>query len=277
MDVQPASSRNCQCWWIGDGNEGFRGRAGHCQLWYIHRFVCGHSYFSADDHQACRGSRSCPPQGSWPAAVWGYWREYGVCSLDYTTQAVWTDTLRVAAVFSVAPAQGLLTYRTAETGTVSAHAAGLTTTVTVKINDAGAVTIVKVHVVPVVPKRVVVLTIGSDIVTVDGHATRVDAAPEIVAGRTFVPIRFIAETFGSTVTWLPETRGITIILGTTTIGLQIGNKTAVINGKIVALDAAPYIKNSRSMVPLRVISESFGSDVAWNAAKHVITITHLLP
>src|SRR5450756_1358711 len=153
-------------------------------------------------------------------------------SLDYTTQAVWTDTLRVAAVFSVAPAQGLLTYRTAETGTVSAHAAGLTTTVTVKIN---------------------------------------------AAGRTFVPIRFIAETFGSTVTWLPETRGITITLGSTTIILQIENATGVINGKIVALDAAPYIKNSRSMVPLRVISESFGSDVAWNGAKHVITITYLLP
>src|SRR5450830_525566 len=198
-------------------------------------------------------------------------------SLDYTTQAVWTDTLRVAAVFSVAPAQGLLTYRAAETGTVSAHAAGLTTTVTIKINAAGAVTIVKVPVVPVVARRVVVLTIGSDIVMVDGRATIVDAAPEIVAGRTFVPIRFIAETFGSTVTWLPETRGITITLGSTTIMLQIGNATAVIKGKIIALDAAPYIKNGRSMVPLRVISELFGSDVAWNAAKHVITITHLLP
>jgi hypothetical protein len=197
--------------------------------------------------------------------------------LDYTTQAVWTDTLRVAAVFSVAPAQGLLTYRAAETGTVSAHAAGRTTTVTVKINAAGAVKIITVPVVPIVPKRVIVLTIGSDIVMVDGHATKVDAAPEIVAGRTFVPIRFIAETFGSTVMWLPLTRSITITLGTTTIILQIENATGIINGKIVALDAAPYVKNSRSMVPLRVISESFGSDVAWNAAKHVITITHLLP
>jgi len=194
--------------------------------------------------------------------------------LDYTTQAAWTDTLRVAAVSNVAPVQGLLTYGAAETGNVSAHAAGLTTTVAVKIDAAGAVTIVKV---PVVARRVIVLTIGSDIVRVDGHATMVDAAPEIVAGRTFVPIRFIAETFGSTVTWLPETRGITITLRSATIMLQIGNATAVIKGNIIALDAAPYIKNTRSMVPLRVISESFGSDVAWNAAKHVITITYLLP
>ena len=197
--------------------------------------------------------------------------------LDYTTQAAWTDTLRVAAISNVAPAQGLLTYGAAETGNVSAHAAGLTTTVTVKINATGAVTIVKVPVVPIVPKRVIVLTIGSDIVTVDGHATRVDAAPEIVADRTFVPVRFIAETFGSTVKWLPETRSMTITLGSTIVILQIGNATAVIKGNIITLDAAPYIKNSRSMLPLRVISESFGSDVTWNAVKHVITITYVLP
>lgn len=194
--------------------------------------------------------------------------------LDYTTQAAWTDTLRVAAISNVAPARGLLTYGAAETGNVSAHAAGLTTRVAITINAAGAVTIVKV---PVVTRRVIVLTVGSNIVTVDGHITRVDAAPEIVAGRTFVPVRFIAETFGSTVKWLPLTTSMMITLGNATIILQIENATGIINGKIVALDAAPYIKNSHSMFPLRVISESFGSDVTWDAGKRVITITHVLP
>jgi hypothetical protein len=195
-------------------------------------------------------------------------------ALDYTTDAAWVDTLPVGVVSNAAPAQGLLTYGAAETGNVSAFAAGFTTTVAVTINAAGVVTITTA---PVAVKRVIVLTIGSDIVTVDGQATSIDAAPEIVAGRTFVPIRFIAETFGSTVTWIPATRSITIILGTTTIGLQIGNKTAVIKGKIIALDAAPYIKNSRTMVPLRVITESFGGDVAWDPINHIITITYLLP
>jgi len=124
-------------------------------------------------------------------------------------------------------------------------------------------------------KIVIVLTIRINIVTVDGKATSVDAAPEIVNGSTFVPIRFIAETFGSTVEWLPESRGIT--LGHPTIGLQIGRPTVVINGKIIALEAAPYIKNSRTMVPLRVISESFGGDVVWDATAGTITISYMLP
>jgi len=190
--------------------------------------------------------------------------------LDYTTQAVWTDALPVA---SIASGNGLLTYSTDETGVVNAYAGGITTMVNVKIAT-GVVTLVTV-VGPVT--KVIVLTIGSDIVTVDAKATTVDAAPEITNGRTFVPIRFIAETFGSTVTWLPETKGVTIVLGDTTVGLQIGNATAVINGTIIALDAAPYIKNSRTMVPLRVITESFGGNVAWDPINHIITITYVLP
>lgn len=122
---------------------------------------------------------------------------------------------------------------------------------------------------------VIMLTIGTNIVTIDGKATSIDAAPEIVNGRAFVPIRFIAETFGATVDWLAETQGITVTLGDTTIGLQIGNATAVINGSIMSLDAAPYIKGGRTMVPLRVISEAFGGDVAWDPALRTITISYM--
>ena len=134
---------------------------------------------------------------------------------------------------------------------------------------------IKVTYKPVIEtKTVLVLTIGADIVSVNGKATSIDAAPEIVASRTFVPIRFIAESFGATVEWLPETQGITITLGDHTIGLQIGNATAVIDGTIVSLSAAPYIKNGRTMVPLRVISEAFGGDVVWDPALRTITITY---
>ena len=138
-----------------------------------------------------------------------------------------------------------------------------------------ATKIIKVTLTAAAAKTVIVLTVGADVVSVDGKATSIEAAPEIVNSRTFVPIRFIAETFGATVEWLPETQGITITLGDMTIGLQIGNATAVISGNIVSLPAAPYIKNGRTMVPLRVISESFGGDVAWDPATRTITISYM--
>jgi len=151
-------------------------------------------------------------------------------------------------------------------------------TITVVAYDAAGnkgTTTAKVTYTPSVDTKIVlVLTIGADIVSVNGKATSIDAAPEIVASRTFVPMRFISESFGATVEWLPETQGITITLGDHTIGLQIGNATAVIDGTIVSLPAAPYIKNGRTMVPLRVISEAFGGDVVWDPAARTITITY---
>jgi hypothetical protein len=151
-------------------------------------------------------------------------------------------------------------------------------TITVVAYDAagnkGTTTAKVTYTAPVDTKIVLVLTIGADIVSVNGKATSIDAAPEIVASRTFVPIRFISESFGATVEWLAETQGITITLGDHTVGLQIGNSTAVIDGTIVSLPAAPYIKNGRTMVPLRVISEAFGGNVVWDPVARTITITY---
>ncbi|MBR5506896.1 MAG: peptidylprolyl isomerase [Clostridia bacterium] len=47
-------------------------------------------------------------------------------------------------------------------------------------------------------------------------------------------------------------------------------KDSVIEAKTI--DAVPYIENSRTMVPVRVISENFGADVAWDEAARKVTI-----
>ncbi len=38
------------------------------------------------------------------------------------------------------------------------------------------------------------------------------------------------------------------------------------------LETAPYTKNDRTMVPVRIISERFGADVSWNGEKQEVTI-----
>ncbi len=46
------------------------------------------------------------------------------------------------------------------------------------------------------------------------------------------------------------------------ITMYIGSSTMWVDGYGVALDAAPYIKDGRTMVPLRAIAEAFGADVS---------------
>lgn len=56
------------------------------------------------------------------------------------------------------------------------------------------------------------------------------------------------------------------------IKLQIENKNAIVNGTVVSLDAPPIIKNSRTLVPLRFIGESFGATIKWDPVLKLIDI-----
>jgi hypothetical protein len=57
------------------------------------------------------------------------------------------------------------------------------------------------------------------------------------------------------------------------IRLMIGKAVIEINEEERPLPAAPYIKNSRTMVPLRALSEAFGFQVEWVAEKQEIILT----
>ena len=55
------------------------------------------------------------------------------------------------------------------------------------------------------------LQIGSNVVLVGTEFKKLDVPPKIVNGRTFVPIRFISETFGAEVSWDGGTKTVTIV------------------------------------------------------------------
>jgi len=56
----------------------------------------------------------------------------------------------------------------------------------------------------------IMIQVGSTVAIVEGSTAKLDVAPKIVNGRTFVPIRFISETFGAEVLWDGTTKTITI-------------------------------------------------------------------
>jgi len=54
--------------------------------------------------------------------------------------------------------------------------------------------------------------------------------------------------------------------------LQVGNKNALINNETSSLEAAPVIKNGRTMVPLRFIGEAFGAEFTYDSVFKIIDI-----
>lgn len=103
-----------------------------------------------------------------------------------------------------------------------------------------------------------------------------DAAPIITKGVTFVPFRTIGEALGIKVTWDNKTQTVKATGEqngkSTVVSLQIGNRSATVNGTKVKLPAAPVMKNSRVLIPLSFFSTQFGAKVGWNQATSTVSI-----
>ena len=110
-------------------------------------------------------------------------------------------------------------------------------------------------------------------VMLNGQQLSFDVPPTIESGRTLVPLRTIFEAMGATVNWNAASSTVKATKGSSTITLPVGSRTATVNGKNVSLDVPAKIVNSRTLVPLRFVSESLGAQVDWNNTERLVTIT----
>ncbi|WP_347723535.1 copper amine oxidase N-terminal domain-containing protein [Lysinibacillus capsici] len=92
-------------------------------------------------------------------------------------------------------------------------------------------------------------------------------------GSTLVPLRGIFESLGANVQWNQSTQTIDASKGNTKVWLKIGSKNAKVNDSAVNLSVPAQVKNGKTLVPLRFISESLGANVQWNQKTQTVTIT----
>ena len=119
-----------------------------------------------------------------------------------------------------------------------------------------------------------VLAKSNDItVTYDGENISFDVQPEIVDDRVMVPMRTIFETFGAKVKWDSDTQTITAKKKSKTIQMTIGSSDMTKNDETYSFDVSPIIKDGRTLVPIRAISDMLGLDVEWNEKNNTVTIT----
>lgn len=118
----------------------------------------------------------------------------------------------------------------------------------------------------------IILTVGSNMGSFNMREFEIDSPPILINGRVLVPLRTIAEIFGADILWKPETKKVNISLRNISILLTVGKQEAVLNGKTILLDSPPVINNGRVMVPLRIISEAFQSEIEWNQEEKNVII-----
>lgn len=151
-------------------------------------------------------------------------------------------------------------------------------------------------------------------IRLDGLYLFADVPPQIKDGRTFIPVRFLAESMGLTVTWLADQR---VVLATPTDATPTGTMptAARLSGapptaappsgalpdgpdllptlppgapaddqihvrvaeRWLNPDVPPFIENGRVMVPVRFVAEALGLQVDWDQASATVLLTSPQP
>jgi len=114
---------------------------------------------------------------------------------------------------------------------------------------------------------------GSVIVQLDGRFITSAVPPQVINGRTMLPLRAVFEAMGASVQWNGATQTVTATKGTTVVVMTIGNTSPTVNGKVVSIDQPACIVRGSTLAPLRFIAEAFGGTVEWNSAMRIAKIT----
>lgn len=122
------------------------------------------------------------------------------------------------------------------------------------------------------------IQIGNENVLVNGNTVNFKPASYINSSRTMVPLRLIGEAFFAQVNWYEDTKTITISSCTTQSRFTIGSKIAEIithDGILEKqIDVPPEIKNGRTFIPIRAVSDILGGKTSWENDTKTVVITY---
>ena len=134
-------------------------------------------------------------------------------------------------------------------------------------------------------KESYVLKIGENKINVtkgtESHIREIDVAPyiDVPSSSTLIPLRGLLEEMGAEISWDGHTQTVTVVTDSgSEIVMQIRNNLVYAEDQTYGLvrytlRVAPEIKDGRTFIPLRFISEQLGYKVAWNGETQEITIT----
>ncbi len=130
----------------------------------------------------------------------------------------------------------------------------------------------------------VIVSVSSTVYAADGVTVMVNGkqvvsdTPAVItdSGSTMLPFRAIFNSLGvndDEIKWNSQSKSIEVNSGGNYIFLVIGNSGALVNDKLITLNAAPYIESGKTMVPVRFISESLGAGVQWDKETKTVKIS----
>lgn len=109
-------------------------------------------------------------------------------------------------------------------------------------------------------------------VLINGEKAVFDTEPILQNDRLLVPMRVIFEKLGADVSWDDSTKTAVASIEKNTVKITVGDSVLYKNGEKTVLDVPAMVKDSRTLVPIRAVSEGLGADVDWQAETSIVKI-----
>lgn len=103
-----------------------------------------------------------------------------------------------------------------------------------------------------------------------------DTQPLLVEGRVFVPLRFVAEQLGYTISW--DSENLVAEVNDGAILIEVGSYTMYkYDNLTIPTDTPPFLYQGTLMVGLRQIGAALNYQVSWNAKERMVTLDRVKP
>lgn len=110
-------------------------------------------------------------------------------------------------------------------------------------------------------------------VYLDAVKIEFDVKPQIIDGRTMVPIRAIFEKMGAHVEWDGNTSTAICTKGNTIVKMTVNSTDMYVNQHLTKMDISPVVIDGRTLAPARYVAEAFGADVQWDPNTNSVLIS----
>ncbi len=110
--------------------------------------------------------------------------------------------------------------------------------------------------------------------TIDGQPITLEHEPQLKDGTLWVPVRGLGEALGGNLDWDADTHTAILYLGSYITTVKIGDTTVNTDGEEIELQAAPYLADGDTWVPVRFFSQPLGYNISVDLATNQVDINN---
>ncbi len=96
--------------------------------------------------------------------------------------------------------------------------------------------------------------------------------PRLEGGILWVPLRKLGAALGGSADWIAENKVVALYLNDHVVTLTVGDATADVDGEKMELQAAPFVENGETWVPVRLFEAGLDYSLSADAQSGIVEL-----